>query len=192
MSNYIKYNKRKNVGVDMLDMDSEYIGSSKIMTIDEAKKKAGLSGEDGDKFEKEVINKQDGLFKDIMSVVFGWKVQPDGSKKLVSRLPNGKILFLDRSERGKNIEPGVPYICLVYEREREAFAKVCSEEYQPKIFVPSHKMPVMVWRDKSGKTHRKVPVGDSYEIRMMAALKEMESLGFPSIRIIFRANQKSQ
>ena len=174
----------------MSNMDSEYIGSTKILTIDEAKKRAGLSQESSDNFEKEVMEKQDGLFKDIMSVVFGWKIQPDGSKKLVSRLPNGKILFLDRSETGKHIEPGVPYICLVYEREREAFAKVCSEEYQPKIFVPSHRMPVMVWRDDNGKVHRKVPIGDSYELRMMAALKEMESLGFPSVRIIFRANQR--
>ena len=85
-------------------MDSEYIGSTKILTIDEAKKRAGLSQESSDNFEKEVMEKQDALFKDIMSVVFGWKIQPDGSKKLVSRLPNGKILFLDRSETGKHIE----------------------------------------------------------------------------------------
>jgi len=186
-------------------MDSEYIGSSKILSIDEAKERKGVVGDSAKEFEEQVINKQDSQFKDIMSVVFGWKIQPDGSRKLVSKLPNGKILFPDRSEQLETIEPGIPYICLVYERKdetnpktgevlnpgREAFAKICAEEYHPKIYVPSSKMPTMVWRDReSGKIRRKVPVANSYELRMITAIKEMEKLGFPSVRIIFRENQQ--
>jgi len=171
-------------------MESEYIGSSKIMTIDEAKQRKGVIGKAATEFEGEIVNKQDNLFSDIMSVTFGWKIQDDGSRKLVSKLPNGKIIFPDRSEQIEELEPGVPYICLVYEREREAFAKVCSEEYQPKIFIPSSRMPTMVWRDDSHKVRRKIPVADSYEGRIVLAIKEMEKLGFPSIKVIFRNNQK--
>ena len=171
------------------EMESEYIGSTKIMTIDEAIIKKGATGKAVKTFKEEISGKQDNLFKDIMSVVFGWKIQADGSKKLVSKLPNGKIIFPDRSEQHEKVEPGVPYICLVFEREREAFAKICSEEYQPKIFIPSSRMLTMVWRDNSGKVHRKVPHESTYEERIVSAVKEMEKLGFPSIRIIYRKNQ---
>ena len=171
-------------------MESEYIGSSKILSIDEAKQKVGVSGEKAKEFEDLVLSKQDHLFEDIMSVTFGWKTQEDGSRKLVSKLPNGKIIFPDRSERTENVEPGVPYICIVYEREREAFAKICSEEYQPKIYIPTSRMPTMVWRTKSGNVRRKVPFGNTYEERLVAAMKEMEKLGFPTIKVVFRGNQK--
>ncbi|GAH23332.1 unnamed protein product, partial [marine sediment metagenome] len=111
----------------------------------------------------------------------------DGSRKLVSKLPNGKIIFPDRSEQIEKVEVGIPYICLVYEREREAFAKVCSEEYRPKIFVQSNKLVTMVWRDKSGKVRNKLFPGNTYEERILLSVKEMEKLGFPSVSIIFRA-----
>jgi len=171
-------------------MESEKISVSKVLTIDEAKKIKGVSGARAKEFENEILGKQDTLFNDIMCVTFGWKVQEDGSRKLVSKMPNGKILFPDRSEDMKEIEPGTPYICLVYEREREAFAKVVCEEYQPKIYVPSSKIPSMVWRDSNGKMRRKAPYGNSYEVRMISAIKEMEKLGFPSIKVIFRNNQR--
>ena len=174
----------------MSESESEYIGSSKIMTIDEAIDKKGVVGSAADKFMEEVGQKQDKLFKDIMSVVFGWKNQEDGSRKLVSKLPNGKIIFPDRSEQRENLEPGVPYICLVYEREREAFAKVCSEEYQPKIFIHGSKVVTMVWRNDSGEIRRKVPHENTFEERIVSAVKEMEKLNFPSVRIIYRSNQK--
>jgi len=175
----------------MTDTDSEYIGSSKIMSIDEAKEKKGVTGKDATEFEEEVTSKQDNLFTDIMSVVFGWKEQPDKSKKLVSKLPNGKIIFPDRSENIEKVEAGIPYICLVYEREREAFAKVCSEEYRPKIFVQANGLVTMVWRDKGGKIKHKMFHGDNKEERLLSAMKEMEKLKFPSISIIFRENQRS-
>jgi len=173
----------------MSEGESEYIGSSRIMTIDEAIGKKGVSADAADKFKEEVSEKQDTLFTDIMSIVFGWKIQPNGDKKLVSKLPNGKIIFPDRSEQSEAVQPGVPYICLVYERDREAFAKICSEEYQPKIFIPGSRMLTMVWRDEKGNIRRKIPKENSYEERIVAAVKEMEKMKFPSIRIIFRDNQ---
>ena len=139
------------------------------MSIDEAIQRKRVVGPAAEEFKALVAGKQDNLFKDIMCVVFGWKVQPDGSKKLVAKLPNGKIIFPDRSEQGE-VEPGVPYICLVYEREREAFAKVCSEEYQPKIYVMPSKMVSMVWRDPSGKISNKMAIGNTHEERIVAAL----------------------
>ena len=174
------------------------------MSIDEAKERKGMLGEAAKEFEEDVVNKQDSQFKDIMSVVFGWKIQTDGSRKLVSKLPNGKIMFPDRSEQIETIEPGVPYICLVYERKdelnekgeiiqqgKEAFAKICSGEYQPKVYIQENRLVTMVWREKdSGKIRRKVPVENSFEERVIFAIKEMEKLGFPSVRVIFRGNQR--
>jgi hypothetical protein len=174
----------------MTDREIEKIGVSKVLSVDDAKKLKGVTGDRAKEFEQEIIDKQDILFKDIYCVTFGYKLQDDGSKKLVSKMPNGKILFPDRSEDLQEVEPGTPYICLVYEREKESFAKIICEEYQPKIFVPSTRVPHMVWRDTKGKVRRKAPHGNSYEERMIAAIKEMEQLGFPSIKVVFRKNQR--
>jgi len=173
-----------------IESENEKIGVSEVLSIDDAKKLKGVTGDRAKEFENEITSKQDLLFKDIYCVTFGWKKQDDGSKKLVSKMPNGKILFPDRSEEMQEIDPGTPYICLVYEREREAFAKVICEEYQPKIFVPSSKIPHMVYRDEKGKMRRKAPHGNSYEERIVSAIKEMEQLGFPSIKVVFRKNQR--
>lgn len=173
-----------------IEGESEYIGKTKVLTMDEAKNAKRVTGKAADDFEKDILEKQDIFFKDIMCVTFGWKMQENGDRKLVSKLPNGKIIFPDRSEEEKDIEPGIPYICLVFERPREAFAKICAEEYQPKIYVTSSRIPSMVWRDHSGQMIRKMPHGNSYEVRILSAVKQMEELGFPSIRIIFRKNQR--
>jgi len=171
------------------DMESDYISSTKIMSIDDAIKKKRVAGESAESLKEDIASKQDTLFKDIMSVVFGWKIQEDGGKKLVSKLPNGKIIFPDRSEQQEKIEPGTPYICLVYERDREAFAKICSEEYQPKIFIPSSRVLTMVWRDENGNIKKKMPKENTYEERLVSAIKEFEEMKVPSVRVIFRKNQ---
>jgi len=179
---------------------AEKITESKVLTIDEAKKLKGVSGKRGEAFEKEIMEKQNQnpLFKDIMSVVFGFKTQNDGTKKLVSKMPSGKILFPDKSEDLAELEPGNAYICLVYDRlddgkggpGREAFAKIVCEEYQPKIYILSSRVVQMVWRDNKGKMHHKAPFGNSFEERLVSALKEYENIGLPSAKIIFRRNQK--
>jgi len=183
-----------------LSMSSEKITESKVLTIEEAKIRKGVSGKRAESFEKEIISKQEQypLFKDIMSVVFGWKVQKDGSRKLVSRMPSGKILFPDKSEDLKEIEPGNAYICLVYDRMddgkggpgREAFAKIVCEEYQPKIYVLSSRVVQMVWREKNGNMRHVAPFGNSYEDRIVKAIKDYEEMGFPSVKIIYRKNQR--
>jgi hypothetical protein len=172
------------------EVESEKIGVSEVLSIDDAKRLKGVTGEKAKELENEITSKQDQLFKDIYCVTFGWKIQEDKSRKLVSKMPNGKILFPDRTEDMKEIEPSTPYICLVYEREREAFAKVICEEYQPKIFIPSSRIPHMVWRDEKGVIRRKAPFGNTFEERIVAAIKEMEALKFSSIKVVFRTNQK--
>jgi len=172
------------------EVESEKIGVSEILSIDDVKNLTGLQGERAKKLEEEIISKQDQLFKDVYCVTFGWKLQEDKSKKLVSKMPNGKILFPDRTEDTREIEQSTPYICLVYEREREAFAKIICEEHQPKIYIPSSRIPHMVWRDDKGVIRRKAPFGNTFEERIVAAIKEMEDLGFPSIKIIYRKNQR--
>jgi hypothetical protein len=184
----------------MENIPTEYIGESKQLTIDDAKKLKRITGEAAKEFEEKVLAKQDGQFKDLYVIVFGFKIQPDGSKKLLSKLPSGKLCFPDKSEKLDTIEQGLPYICLVYDRRvdeegkpgREAFAKIICEEYTPKIYVPSSRLPHMVWRDKSGTLRSKAPFGNSFEERIISAIKEMEKLGFPSVKVIFRVNERKE
>ncbi len=161
------------------------------MNADEAISKSGVFGTKKDKLMEEIEKNQDERFRDIRSLRFGWVKQPvEGKKveetKLMSMLPNGKVVFIDRSQDLTDINPEDPYICMVYEREREAFAKILFPEYQPKIYIPPSKIPAMVWRDKQGKIHRRLPHGNSYEERLIQAIKEMEKLGFESIKVVFR------
>lgn len=177
---------------------SEKLADAKSLTIDEAKKKLKLFGDKAEAFEKKISEREDGQFNLLMSIVFGKKLQEDGSRKLMSKMPSGKALFPDRSESLEEIEPGIPYVCLVYDRElnekgepgREAFAKIICKEYQPIIYVPAtSRIPVLVYTKENGETTRKAYPGKSYAERMMALLNESEKLGFPSVKIVYRKNQ---
>jgi hypothetical protein len=170
------------------------MASSKKIDADEAIERKGEFGGNKEEALKYIEERQDERFTDIRSLRFGWVDQsPDKDKKdikLMSMLPNGKVVFPDRSEDLDTIVPEEPYICLVYEREREAFAKVLFQEYQPKIYIPPTRIPAMVWRDESGKVRRKLPHGKTYEERLIKAIKEMESRGFETIKIVFRKNMR--
>jgi len=181
-------------------MDSEYLGESKQITVDDAKKLKRITGEAAKEFEDQVLQKQDGQFKDLYVIVFGHKLQADGTKKLMGKLPSGKLCFVDKSEKLDAVEPGLPYICLVYDRKvdeegkpgREAFAKIICEEYMPKIYIPQSRLPHMVWRDKSGTLKNKAPFGNTFEERIISAIKEMEKMGFPSVKVVFRINERER
>jgi len=162
------------------------------MDIDEAKQRKGELGLSEDSFEKKVNDKQDELFTDLRSLIFQWKEQEEGDKKMMSRLPNGKVVFLDRSDNPEEIKTDTPYICAVYEREREAFAKIICEEYKPKIYVlPSHAVRV-VYKDKNKDTQIEMPGPqyNNYGERMMYCIKKCESFGFPEVTIVFRGNRR--
>jgi len=164
--------------------------ASKI-DIDEAKKKKGKLGMSDEEFENIVSSKQDDLFTDLRTLIFQWKKQDDETKKIMSRLPNGKVVFLDRSDNPEDIKTDTPYICAVYEREREAFAKIVCEEYKPRIFVlPSHLVRV-VYRNEKGETRMIMPGPQhkSYGDRMMYCIKKCEEKGFPEVSIVFRGNR---
>jgi hypothetical protein len=161
------------------------------MNVDEANERKGKLGMSSDDFEELIRSKQDDLFTDLRSLIFQWKVQPNGEKKLMSRIPNGKVVFLDRSDNPEEIKTDTPYICAVYEREKEAFAKIVCEEYKPKIYVlPSH-LVTIVYRDNN-KTKREMPGPQykNYEERILYCIKKCESLGFPEVNIEFKGNRK--
>jgi hypothetical protein len=163
-------------------------------TIEEAKEKKGKLGMSDEDFENLVTGKQDDLFSDLRSLIFVWKEQKEGDKKLTSRLPNGKIVFLDRSDVPEETKINVPYICAVYERDREAFAKIICEEYRPIIYVlPSH-LVNFVYKDQKGKTQVTMPGPQykSYAEKIMFCVNESEKLGFPEISIRFRGNETNK
>lgn len=158
------------------------------MDVDDAKNRRGKFMSDKE-FDKLISSKCNELFGDIRTLKFSWKEQDNGKKKLMSRLPNGKVVFVDHNEELDSVIPGVPYICSVYERDSEAFAKIICEEYEPKIYILPNRLVHEVWRDEKGTIRRKAPHGNSYEERAVSALKEMENRGFPSVRIVFRGNE---
>jgi len=167
------------------------IGKMKKLNADEAISRKGTFGGNIEEDIKKIENLQDDRFTDIWSLRFGWVEQQSdkGSKtqkKLMSMLPNGKVVFIDRYQNDTDIVPEDPYICLVYEREREAFAKIIFPEYQPKIYIPPSRLPVMVWRDNKGRIQRRLGKGNSYEMRLLDCIKEMEKLGFDSVKIVYR------
>ena len=165
---------------------------SKEIPIDEAKELKGKLGMTDEEFEKLVAEKEDELFTQLRSgIVFHWQEQENGPPKLMSKLPNGKVVFPDRSEKLEEIKPFIPYICLIYEREREAFAKIICEEYEPKIIIHPNRNVTAVWKEKGNKVRRWL-VGPlpSFEERVVAAIKRFEELGFTEARIKFVANER--
>ena len=165
---------------------------TKIST-DSAIERCGKLAMDKDELLNVIDESQNERFKDIRSLSFGWVSQEiDGEtkkeKKLMTYLPNGKACFLDRSQNIENVIPEDPYICLVYERQREAFAKILSPEFQPHIYIQPTKIVTMVWRDEKGKVMSKMIHENLYENRIVKAIKEMESKGFEQIKVVFRKN----
>ena len=70
--------------------------NSRLMTIDEAKKKRGKFVSD-EEFEKMVEERSKELYGDLRTLEFSWKKQEDSETgkvemKLMSRLPNGKLV----------------------------------------------------------------------------------------------------
>ena len=162
---------------------------SKKLTVEDALLRRGDFSKTDEEFMKLIEEKQDERFTDIRSLVFGWKPQPDGSKKLMSRLPNGKVVFVDRREQFE-VKPGRPYLCLVYEREREAFARILCEEQEPVIWVLQNKLVTLRYVDKNGQLKVIMPHGKTYQERILAALNRLERLGFPEIKVVFRENER--
>ena len=168
------------------------------LDADEAIKRKGEFGTTDKKLLDRIQTMQDERFTDIRSVRFGWVDQPDEKdglkmkKKLMSTLPNGKFIFPDRSQDLNAIVPEDPYLCLVFEPEegKVAFAKILFPEYQPKIYVPPSRIPAMVWRDDKGHTKNRLHNFSTYEERLIACVKDFESMGVDSIKIIFRKNEK--
>ena len=78
---------------------------SKKLTIEDAILRRGDFSKTDEEFKQYVEEKKDERFKDIRSLIFSWVPQEDGSKKLMSRLPNGKFVFLDKYERFQ-VRPG--------------------------------------------------------------------------------------
>lgn len=167
------------------------VRSSKKMTIEEARKKKAKLGMSDEEYDKKVQNKSNELFSDLRTLFFAWKEQPDGSQKLMSRLPNGKICFLDRSDDPKEVRENAPYTCAVYEREREAFAKIVCEEYQPTIHVFPDQRVTMVFKDNKGNTVHKMPGPyNSFGKRITEAVKIFRKKGFSEAKLVYIANMR--
>lgn len=165
------------------------------LDVDEALARKGVFGTSDEELLKKIekTQSQDEKFCEMYSLVFGKKQQPgrDGGDpvfKIMSALPDGRIVFVDRSQDEEEIILEDPYICLVFKQDRVAFAKILFPEYQPHIYIPPNRLPAMVWRDDKGRVQRRMPVGNSYEERIVKAVKDMEKMGFEHVKVVFRKN----
>jgi len=165
------------------------------LDVDEAISRRGTFGTTDEEALKlvETVQSQDDKFCEIYSLIFGKKEQPskDGGEpefKIMSSLPDGRVVFIDRSQDDDTIKLEEPYLCLVYKKDRTAFAKILFPEYQPHIYVPPSRLPALVWRDAKGRVQRRIAMGSSYEERIVYAVKEMEKMGFEHVKLVFRKN----
>jgi len=86
------------------------------LDADEAVKRKG-TGESNEDLLKKIQTSQDEKFTEIRSLRFGWVKQPADKNgkcemKLMSTLPNGKVIFPDRSQNLDDILPEEPYMCM--------------------------------------------------------------------------------
>ena len=54
---------------------------------------------------------------------------------IMSRLINGKYVFLNKGEKKENLTLGMPYICAIKELDNVAFAKIISSVFIPRILL---------------------------------------------------------
>ena len=59
----------------------------------------------------------------------------NGSNVIMSRLMNGKYVFLNKGEKKENMTLGMPYICAIKELDTVAFAKIISSVFIPRILL---------------------------------------------------------
>lgn len=172
---------------------------SEKISIDKAAELKGELGTTKEQLAEKICLKEDERFCDLWScIIFSWKEQPNNKKKLMSRLPNGKVLFLDWSENDEEIKIDSPYICVVYEPElnpdgsqaRQAYARVICEEYMPKITIRKDRVVHMIWKDQKGATRHTMPAPrNSFEERVVDAVKQMENKGYEECRLVFLKNK---
>jgi len=170
---------------------------TKKIDVDEAVKIKGELGTTRKTIMKRVANKEDKWFCDLWKgIVFGYREQKGGGKKLMARLPSGKYVFPDKSENKKSIKPDTPYICLIYEpldddgnKANAAFARIICEEYMPKITVTPKGIVWMVWKNDKGETEKRMTVQKSKNYRIAEAYNRFEEMGYEEIRIICVKNK---
>lgn len=162
-------------------------GDAKLKTIDEIKKNNEIPiGMDEELFEKKVAENMDERFTQLRTLIFVKdKRNPNHA---VARLPKGKIVFPDKSVDVSKLKLGVPYICLVYEREREAFAKILGEQYEPRIIVTETGLVLVILRT-GNKVSRIAASGGSLHERLWNAYKIIKESGSPTVRLIIRENE---
>ena len=59
----------------------------------------------------------------------------------------------------------------------------------PKIYIPASRIPVLVYINKEGNKHIKVPVGNSFNERIGKLVDKVEKMGYKKAELIYRKNQ---
>lgn len=74
---------------------------------------------------------------------------------LVSRLTNGKIVLLDRSEKEENVVEGIPYLCSIKHLPKVAFAKIINKVFLPRVLIAQNGKIFFLDQTKEGELFRK-------------------------------------
>ena len=136
-------------------------------------------------FEDKVAENIDENFTQLRTLIF--VKDKRNPKHLVSRLPKGKIVFPDKSVDFETLKEGVPYICMVNELDREAFAKILGEQYEPRVIVTDTGVVILIIRI-GDKTQQIICQGKNEFEKLNFAYKKIKETGEPSFKVIIRRN----
>lgn len=137
-------------------------------------------------FEKLVADNMDEKFTQIRTIVF--VKDRRNPNHVIGWLPKGKIVFPHKNADIKNLKPGIPYICLIYEKDRYAYAKVLGEQYEPRVIVTDTGVVILIIRI-GDKTQQIICKGKNDAEKLAFAYKKIAELGEPSFKVIIRKNR---
>lgn len=158
--------------------------NSEAIEIDEALKNRPLESSP-ESFNRKIMNKMDDRYSYLRTLIFAWD---DDQEKFLSRLPNGKITFVDQAEDLRKVEAGVPYICAIYEREREAFARIIGEQYKARMVITKPGGVVVAVRI-GNKAEQIACIGQSLAERMMYGYNKIKELGESHYEVVIKENE---
>lgn len=168
----------------------------KVSEKEAVDKKTGLASKE--QVKKTISQKRNQYYDTLWTgIVFEYKEQNEGGKKLIAKMPSGKYIMLDKGEDSDLVKAGIPYVCLLYEPTNEktgkemsvAFAKVVCEESIPKILIHPEGSVYMIYKDDKGNFKKKMIANKTFNFRIIEAIKEFEKLGFEEARIVYMANK---
>jgi len=152
---------------------------AKEISVDEALQNRPLESTETS-FMRKITENMDERYNKLRTLIFVWDEE---QKKFKTRIPNGKITFIDKSVDISTVKSGTPYICAIYEREREAFARIIGEQYKPRLVINAAGAVLAAVR--VGNEAVRFPcMGQTLNERIIFGFNKMKELGITNFEVI--------